>query len=82
MGDQTALGHIAPAPQLGRHRGTIDAAPEYRQDHDEWVVVLTGGAVLTVDGGIVTLSAGERLLLTVPGTTWLAVRGPGPGPAG
>jgi cupin 2 domain-containing protein len=68
--------------------GTLDAAADYRQDHDEWVVVLAGGAVITVDGAAVGLSAGEWLLLprgiphrlesTVPGTSWLAVRGPGP----
>ncbi len=69
--------------------GTLDAPVEYRQDHDEWVVVLTGGAVLFVDGGTISLAAGEWLLLpggtshrldsTVPGTSWLAVRGPRPG---
>ncbi len=72
--------------------GRLDAAAEYRQDHDEWVVVLTGGAVLTVEGGTVNLSAGEWLLLpcgtphrldsTVPGTSWLAVRGPAAGTGG
>jgi cupin 2 domain-containing protein len=65
--------------------GALDAALEYRQDHDEWVVVLAGGAVVTVEGTPVDLTAGEWLLLprgvphrlesTVPGTSWLAVRG-------
>jgi cupin 2 domain-containing protein len=66
--------------------GTLDESVEYRQDHDEWVVVLTGGATLTVAGATVQLEAGEwlylprtvphRLEATAPGTSWLAVRGP------
>ena len=68
--------------------GEIAAPVDYRQDHDEWVVVLAGGAMLTVDGTSIGLSAGEWLLLpretphrldsTVPGTNWLVVRGSGP----
>lgn len=67
--EQILSGHVAPA--------------EYLQDHDEWVVVLSGGATLDVDGDIrqlgtrdwVLLRAGtpHRLLTTQPGTTWLAV---------
>lgn len=70
--------------------GALDAAVEYRQDHDEWVVVVAGGAVVTVGGTPVALSPGEWLLLpggtphrlesTIPGTSWLAVRGSDPGP--
>ena len=66
--------------------GELESVAEYRQDHDEWVVVLVGSAVLTVDGASVELSAGSWLLLprgvthrlvsTEPGTSWLALRGP------
>jgi cupin 2 domain-containing protein len=66
--------------------GELEVPVTYRQDHDEWVVVLAGGAVLDVDGETVTLSVGEwillprgvvhRLVSTVPGTHWLAVRIP------
>ncbi len=65
--------------------GELEAPAGYLQDHDEWVVVLAGGASLTVDGNSIHLSAGEWLLLprgtphqlesTMPGTSWLAVRG-------
>ena len=65
--------------------GEIAAPVEYRQDHDEWVLVLAGGAKLTADGTTITLSAGDWLLLprdaphrldsTAPGTNWLVVRG-------
>jgi len=58
----------------------------YVQDHDEWVVVLAGGADLDVGGEAVTLAPGEWVLLpaTVPhrvtrtdaGTSWLAVHAP------
>ena len=57
---------------------------DYRQDHDEWVVVLDGEADLEVDGEPVTLARGEwvliradtphRVLRTEAGTRWLAVR--------
>jgi len=67
--------------------GALESAVEYRQDHDEWVVVLAGAAELSVDGTPVRLSTGEWLLVprgvphrldsTLPGTSWLAVRGPG-----
>ncbi len=67
--------------------GELDAPADYLQDHDEWVVVLSGGATLIVEGTTIDLSAGEWLLLprgvphrlesTVPGTSWLAVRGSG-----
>ena len=56
---------------------------EYRQPHDEWVVVLEGTAKLDVDSDVVTLAGGEWLLIpadtrhrvleTVAGTRWLAV---------
>ena len=56
---------------------------EYRQPHDEWVVVFQGAARLEVDGTEVRLGAGEwvliraltkhRVLDTEAGTRWLAV---------
>ncbi len=66
--------------------GELEAPVAYRQDHDEWVVVLAGGAVLEVGGEHLSLSEGEwvllprqvahRLISTVPGTEWLAVHAP------
>jgi cupin 2 domain-containing protein len=66
--------------------GALESAVEYRQDHDEWLLVLAGGAELTVEGAPTRLSAGEWMLLrrgvphrldsTRPGTSWLVVRGP------
>jgi cupin 2 domain-containing protein len=63
--------------------GELAVPISYRQDHDEWVVVLAGGAELEVEGETVVLSRGEwvllprgvphRLVSTVPGTHWLAV---------
>src|SRR3954470_15968012 len=63
--------------------GTVDAAVEYRQEHDKWVVVISGNAVLDVDGETVELSRGDWLLLPAgmrhrvlhaeTGTQWLAV---------
>lgn len=56
---------------------------EYCQDHDEWVLVVEGGAVLEVGGNEVVMGAGEwimiptgvvhRVVSTVWGTRWLAV---------
>jgi len=56
---------------------------DYRQPHDEWVVVLEGAARLDIDGTQVALGAGEwvlisaltshRVLETRAGTRWLAV---------
>jgi cupin 2 domain-containing protein len=56
---------------------------EYRQPHDEWVVVFEGTAKLDVDSNVVTLRGGEwvlipahtrhRVLETAAGTRWLAV---------
>ena len=64
--------------------GTLAASVDYDQDHDEWVVVLNGGAVLEVGGARLDLVAGDsiffpahlthRLIETVPGTNWLALR--------
>ena len=63
--------------------GAIDAPVDYDQDHDEWVVLLSGGATLDMDGESLDLVTGDwvllrahvrhRLVETVPGTTWLAL---------
>ena len=55
----------------------------YLQEQDEWVVVLAGGASMTVGGEPVELSPGDWVLLpagvqhtverTEQGTSWLAV---------
>jgi cupin 2 domain-containing protein len=68
--------------------GELTGPADYLQDHDEWVVVLSGGAVLEIDGGEVRLSTGEwivlpagiphRLVRTDRGTNWLAVHAPSP----
>jgi uncharacterized cupin superfamily protein len=64
--------------------GRLDTPQDYEQDHDEWVVVLAGGAVLEVDGVAHELGVGDwwllpagtphRLMRTEAGTSWLAVR--------
>jgi cupin 2 domain-containing protein len=63
--------------------GTLGSRVDYRQEHDEWVVLLAGGATLVVDGEPVELNAGDWLFLpalvehtlvtTAPGSSWLAV---------
>jgi cupin 2 domain-containing protein len=63
--------------------GRLPEAVSFDQDHDEWVVVIEGGARLVVDGADVELGPGDWLLLpagcphtvveTQPGTSWLAV---------
>ena len=65
-----------------------DVPVRYVQDQDEWVVVLTGAAVVDVDGALHQLGAGDWLLLpaqvphtvvrTAAATTWLAVHIPPP----
>jgi cupin 2 domain-containing protein len=64
--------------------GRLGAPVDYVQDHDEWVVVVEGGAALEVDGVEHELTTGDWLLLgakvphrlvrTEPGTSWLVVR--------
>jgi cupin 2 domain-containing protein len=63
--------------------GRLDSPISYRQDRDEWVVVLEGSAELEIAGDVVALAAGDwillpattphRVLRTNPGTRWLAV---------
>jgi cupin 2 domain-containing protein len=93
------LRDAATAPQLGEEverllerrgvvveqilSGTLESRVDYRQEHDEWVVLLTGHAALVVDGEHVELDAGDWLFLpallehtlvtTAPGSSWLAV---------
>ena len=65
--------------------GRLEAPVDDDQDHDEWVVVLEGGAVLEIDGVEHAMTPGDWLLLparvphrvlsTQIGTRWLAVRG-------
>jgi cupin 2 domain-containing protein len=73
--------------------GELEGPVTYRQDHDEFALVLAGGAVLELGGDLVTLAVGEwvliprgvahRLVSTRPGTSWLAVRSqPRPSPDG
>jgi len=64
--------------------GSLEAPVDYRQEHDEWVVLLAGRASLVVDGENVELNAGDWLFLpariehtlvaTAPGSSWLAIR--------
>jgi cupin 2 domain-containing protein len=63
--------------------GERDAPSEFLQDHDEWVVVLAGAAVLEVgdtpldlgEGDWVVIPAGvrHRVVDNAAGTVWLAV---------
>jgi len=67
--------------------GTLREPVSFLQDHDEWVVLLEGRAKLVVDEAPVDLRPGDWLLLpagcphtlleTQPGTSWLALLGPG-----
>jgi cupin 2 domain-containing protein len=67
--------------------GALPAPLAYDQDHDEWVVVLHGGAVLEVDGERIDLGPGDwvllrahemhRLIETLPGTSWIALHARG-----
>ena len=69
--------------------GALPSPLDYDQDHDEWVVVLNGGAVLEVGDERLDLVAGDwvllrahtmhRLIEALPGTTWLAVHSFGAG---
>lgn len=63
--------------------GSLEAPVDYRQEHDEWVVLLAGRASLVVDGENVELNAGDWLFLparvehtlvaTAPGSSWLTI---------
>jgi cupin 2 domain-containing protein len=61
-------------------------------DHEEWVLVVEGSALMEVDGRPVGLARGDwirlgpgiphRVLTTQPGTSWLAVHLPPGTPGG
>ena len=63
--------------------GELAEPVSFEQAHDEWVVVVEGGATMIVDGAEVVLGPGDWLLLpagcphtvveTRPGTSWVAV---------
>ena len=63
--------------------GESDRTAVYEQEQDEWVVVLAGGAMMTVDDEPVELGPGDWVFLpagvphtverTQAGTSWLAV---------
>jgi cupin 2 domain-containing protein len=71
--------------------GELAAPVDYDQDHDEWVVLLDGGAELDVEGEVCRLGPGDwvflprhtphRLTRTESGSRWLAVRFAGEAPA-
>lgn len=63
--------------------GRLAEPADYRQAHDEWVVVLEGSARLVVEDEDVEIGAGDwlflpagvehRLVSTAPGSSWLAL---------
>ena len=71
--------------------GRLDGPVDYRQDTDEWVVVLDGSATLIVEGREMHLEPGDWVLLpagtahclveTQEGTSWLTVTAPAASPA-
>jgi cupin 2 domain-containing protein len=97
------LADSSAAPEIGESNHTLGSGPDWRieqilsgrladpiadrLDHDEWVVVLSGAALLDVDGLEVALSEGDwvhlragvphRVVSTEPPTSWLAVHAPG-----
>ena len=62
--------------------GSLERPVDYLQEQDEWVMVLSGGATLEVDGETVDLAPRDWLFLpsglahrvvrVEPGTDWLA----------
>jgi cupin 2 domain-containing protein len=68
--------------------GRLDAPVDFLQGHDEWVVVLEGGAHIEVHDETIELGAGDwvlipadaphRVMKTQRGTSWLAVHLPRP----
>jgi mannose-6-phosphate isomerase-like protein (cupin superfamily) len=82
------LGRVAVDQILS---GRLDGPVDYRQDTDEWVVVLHGRATLDVGDERLQLGAGDwvllpagtahRLVETYPGTTWVTVTSPAAGGA-
>lgn len=73
--------------------GTLPEPVDDLLDHEEWVVVLAGAAVVEIESTPVSMRTGDwirigpgvphRVISTDPGTSWLAVHLPtGAGPAG
>ncbi len=58
--------------------GVIDGPVEFLQDHDEWVVVLGGGAVLEVDGEPLELGPGDWCCSPPPPLTASSTTTPAP----
>jgi uncharacterized cupin superfamily protein len=65
--------------------GRFDIPVDYLQDHDEWVLLVAGAAVLEVDGEPLRLAPSDwamlpagtphRLVSSEPGTHWLTISG-------
>ncbi|HET6793733.1 MAG TPA: cupin domain-containing protein [Acidimicrobiales bacterium] len=83
-GEQTyPLAELGPVRVEQILSGRLAGPTDYRQDHDEWVVLLEGGAVLEVAGRRLEMGAGDWVLLpsgaphtlvsATPGSSWLAV---------
>jgi uncharacterized cupin superfamily protein len=63
--------------------GQLAGPVDYRQDEDEWALVVEGSAVLQVAGSQLELRVGDwvwlpagiahRLVRTEPGTSWVTV---------
>src|SRR5262249_54034194 len=43
--------------------GNLDGAVDFRQEHDEWVVLLSGTASLVVEGAEIELETGDWIFL-------------------
>ena len=79
-----AIGGVAIQQILS---GRLDSAQDYSQAHDEWVLVLSGRAVVEVEGKPKVLVSGSwmfipagvhhRLVETEAGTSWLALHATG-----
>lgn len=79
-----AIGGVAIEQILS---GRLDSPLDYNQAHDEWVVVLSGRAVVEVEDEPNVLVSGSwiflpaavrhRLVDTDPGTSWLALHATG-----
>jgi len=65
--------------------GQLAGPADYYQEEDEWALVLSGSATLSVGDATVTLAGGDwvwlpaatphRLIEAAPGTSWVTVHG-------
>jgi cupin 2 domain-containing protein len=65
--------------------GRFDVPVDYLQDHDEWVLLVAGAALLEVDGEPLRLAPSDwamlpagtphRLVSSEPGTHWVTISG-------